>query len=48
MKKILFVVFTFLLSNLAHAQFGNLLGAATSLAGGGGASLEQITQNYIQ
>jgi hypothetical protein len=47
MKKILFVVFTFLLSNLAHAQFGNLLGAATSLAGGGGASLEQITQNYI-
>jgi len=47
MKKILFVVFTFLLSNLAHAQFGNLIGAATSLAGGGGASLEQITQNYI-
>jgi len=47
MKKILFVAFTLVLSNLAHAQFGNLLGAASSLMGGGGASLEQITQNYI-
>jgi hypothetical protein len=47
MKKILFVAFTLVLSNLAHAQFGSLLGAASSLMGGGGASLEQITQNYI-
>jgi|GEM_PF-1097477 hypothetical protein len=48
MKKILFVVFGLLLSNLSHAQFGSLLGAASSaIGGGGGASLEQITSNYI-
>jgi hypothetical protein len=48
MKKILCLAFTLLLSNLAHAQFGNLMGAASSVTGGGGgASLEQITQNYI-
>ena len=48
MKKILCLAFTLLLSNLAHAQFGNLMGAASSvMGGGGGASLEQITQNYI-
>ena len=48
MKKVLFVVFSLMLANFAHAQFGSLLGAASSaLGGGGGASLEQITSSYV-
>jgi hypothetical protein len=47
MKKIVFLAFALLSSNLAHAQFGSLLSAASSILGGGGASMEQIVQSYI-
>jgi hypothetical protein len=48
MKKVLFVIIGLLLSNLSYAQFGSLLGAASSAIGGGSnVSLDQITSNYV-
>ena len=51
MKKIAILLFGFLLSNLSYAQFGNLVGAATSAVGGGsggaGVSAEKIVGGYV-
>ncbi len=51
MKKIAILLFGLLLSNFTYAQFGNLVGAATSAVGGGsggaGVSAEKIVAGYV-
>jgi hypothetical protein len=51
MKKIAILLFGLLLSNFSYAQFGNLVGAATSAVGGGGGgagvSAEKIVAGYV-
>ena len=49
MKKIAILLFGLLLSNFSYAQFGNLMGAATSAVSGGGAgvSAEKIVGGYV-
>jgi hypothetical protein len=49
MKKIAILLFGLLLSNFSYAQFGNLMGSATSAVSGGGAgvSAEKLIGGYI-